>query len=233
MADDAQSWFAMRGRQLEWYRFFVHNRSAAGSLFTLLHVPFMLSFLAMVFIGLLPVDQVDVPVLLMSLAAVALLIYGEHLLDDTTRVGKPWATVLKDRTLFAVASIAFLGALSLGVYASWRYGTVLPTIGIVLGIGFSVLYGLEVWRFHSMAFGAIGMGAVAGFSYLAQALATSAPLDLLMALLLVLAGTGLAYVLLELYEHTKTSEYRFAWRALAVHFATIYALAALVAYFSL
>lgn len=56
-------------RQLAWYRYLVHNNSIPGSLFTLIHLPFMLAFLSLVVIGVAVFQAVDHTVLVLSLAS--------------------------------------------------------------------------------------------------------------------------------------------------------------------
>lgn len=215
-----------RGQRLEWYSIFVYNRSVAGSLFTLVHVPFMVAFLSMTIIGAEAAGAVDVTVLGLSLAVVAMLLYAEHLLDETTRVGKPWNTVLGDGALFALASLLFLASLIAAAYAMLRYGTGLPVVGVVAGILFTTLYGLEVKGFHTTGFGGVGMGAVAPFSYLAQTLMLGLGWSPVTAVLLLVFGSSYGYVLLSVYESTKGPEYHAAWRLLFFVFIIIYALAA-------
>ena len=143
-------------RNLGWYRHLVHNRSVPGSLFTLLHLPFMLSFLSLVLLGTFSLGRVDDVVLLLSLAAVAAMLYGEHMLDDTTDVGKPWDGQGPDIDRHGrrhvhhcdidrhVCQLPFRDLASIGRHRS--------------GIGFCTLYGLEIWNFHRVWFGALGMG---------------------------------------------------------------------------
>lgn len=216
-------------RQLDWYGALVHNRSVAGSLVTLLHLPFMAAFLAFVAIGAFVSPFMDGGILLLSLLAVALMLYGEHMLDDTTMVGKPWGTVFGDQTLVAMAMFLFALAAGIGLFVSTSYSNALPFAGVMVGILFSVLYGLEVWKFHTVEFGALGMGAIPAFSYLAQTMVAGTAPDYWLALLLLLFGITYAYVLLALYENTKTDERGFSWKVLGYHFVTIYALAAVVA----
>lgn len=216
---------------LGWYRHLVHNRSILGSLFTLLHLPFMLSFLSLVLLGTFMVRRVDGTVLLLALAAVAALLYGEHMLDDTTRVGKPWRTVLDDRTLVVSGTVLYIIALLIGGYASYHFGTVLPLAGVALGILFCTLYGLEMWRFHQVWFGALGMGAIAMFSYLAQTIITGQAPDVPLALMLLGAGFAYSYVLLGLYEHTKMDDTPVIWNILGGQFALSYILGLAVVWF--
>jgi hypothetical protein len=215
----------IHGRHLEWYWPLVHNRTILGSLFTLIHLPFMAAFLGMVIVGTFALGVINWTVLYLSLGAVGLTIYGEHLLDDTIGVGKPWNTVFSDRTLGTLAGVAFIGALVLGAYGSLYLTSPIPVIGVLVGIAFSVVYGLEIWRFHSIAFGGLGLGAVAPFSYTAQALALGNAWDPLLAGLLLLFGSTFGYVLLSLYETTKTDNYILAWKLLGMHFLTVYTLA--------
>ncbi len=217
----------MRGRHLEWYWPLVHNQTVLGSLFTLIHLPFMLAFLGMVVVGTFTLGVLNWTVLLLSLGAVGLTLYGEHMLDDTGRVGKPWDTVFSDRTLGAMAIIAFIGAFALGVYGSLYLASPIPAIGVLIGIAFSIVYSLEFWRFHSIAFGGFGLGAVAPFSYIAQTISLGSSFDLLLAGLLLLFGFTVGSVLLALYENTKTDNYVQAWKLLGLQFLMIYSLAIL------
>ncbi len=218
-------------RNLGWYRHLVHNRSVPGSLFTLLHLPFMLSFLSLVLLGTFSLGRVDDVVLLLSLAAVAAMLYGEHMLDDTTDVGKPWGTVLRDRTLIAMGVGMYIIAILIGMYASYHFGTLLPLAGIGLGIGFCTLYGLEIWNFHRVWFGALGMGAIAMFSYLAQATITGQVLDPPVAFMLLGVGFAFSYVLLGLYEHTKTDDSGVIWNILGGQFMLSYILGLAILWF--
>lgn len=218
-------------RDLGWYRYLVHNRSVGGSLFTLLHLPFMLSFLSLVLLGTLTVRSVDPAVLLLALGAVAAMLYGEHMLDDTTRVGKPWRTVFSDRTLVMFGLALYAVAVLIGAYASIRFGTALPVAGVALGILFCTLYGLEMWRFHQVWFGALGMGAIAAFSYLAQTVITGQAVDPPMVLLLLGTGFAFSYVLLGLYEYTKKDGGPVVWRLLGGQFVLSYILGIAVLWF--
>ena len=218
-------------RKLGWYRHLVHNRSVPGSLFTLLHLPFMLAFLSLALLGTFTIKNLEANVLLLALAAVAALLYGEHMLDDTTRVGKPWRTVFGDRTLVGFGLTLYVVAILIATYASFRFGTALPLAGVGLGILFCTLYGLEVWRFHQVWFGALGMGAIATFSYLAQAVITGQALDAPVALALLGTGFAFSYVLLGLYEHTKTDDSTVIWNLLGGQFALSYILGLAVLWF--
>ena len=160
------------------------------------------------------------------LLVVAVLLYGEHMLDDMTRVGKPWATIFSDRTLVELAVLLFAIAALIGGLASVMYSSPIPLIGVLIGIAFCILYGMEVWRFHEMIFGALGFGAIPAFSYLAQnTIAGKAAANLLIVVLLLVLGFVLGYVMLFLYERTKTAQHRVMWKLLAGHFLAIYALA--------
>ena len=46
-------------RKLGWYRHLVHNRSVPGSLFTLLHLPFMLAFLSLALLGTFTIKNLE------------------------------------------------------------------------------------------------------------------------------------------------------------------------------
>jgi hypothetical protein len=218
-------------RDLGWYRHLVHNRSVPGSLFTLLHLPFMLAFLSLALLGTFTVMKVDLTVLLLSLAAVASMLYGEHMLDDTTGVGKPWKTVFSDRTLTGFGVGLYILAFAIGAYASYHFATLLPIVGVSLGIVFCTLYGLEKWKFHQVWFGALGMGAIATFSYLAQTVITGQAADASVAMLLLGAGFAYSYVLLGLYEHTKRDGSKVIWNMLGGQFALSYILGLAVLWF--
>ena len=211
-------------RELAWYGHLVHNRSVPGSLFTLLHLPFMLSFLSLVLLGTLTVRNLDTEALWLALAAVAALLYGEHMLDDTTRVGKPWRTVFSDRALVFFGLTMYGIAIIIGAYASLHFGTILPLAGIALGILFCTLYGMEIWRFHQVWFGALGMGAIAMFSYLAQVVITGQASSAPVAFMLLGTGFAFSFVLLGLYEHTKKDGSSTIWNLLAGQFALSYVL---------
>lgn len=211
-------------RQLEWYRYLVHNNNIPGSLFTLIHLPFMLAFLSLVVIGAAAFQAVDRTVLVLSLAVVFLLLYGEHMLDDTTRAGKPWKTAFGDITLAVAGVSLFALALLIGIYASNALGSPFPGVAVGTGILFCALYSLELWNFHTVEFGALGMAIVPVSSYLTQALAANQEANSVIVISLGIFGFGYGYVMLALYEHTKTQEYKIAWRLLGLHFVLIYAL---------
>ncbi len=221
----------MEGRQLEWYRYLVHNRTVAGSLFTLVHVPFMLSFLCLVIIGAALVEPFDPLVLGLALAVVALLLYGEHSLDDMTSVGKPWDTVLTDRALMAIAGLVFTAAGAIGLYASVLFDTAIPFIGVLLGVLFCILYGMEIWKFHAISFGALGMGAVLPMSYLAQSVVIGSTVEYTVLLFCLIAGFIIGFLILWLYEQTKTPRYRQMWRLLAVQFLAVFAISGAILIF--
>ena len=213
------------GRQLGWYANLVNNKTILGSLATLVHLPFMLAFLSFVLIGSLVIPGMNIEVLILSLTVVSLLLYGEHMLDDMERVGKPWSTVFSDRTLAEFAVILFALSAAIGVYASVAFSTLIPFFGVLAGIMFCVLYGLEVWEFHRTEFGGLGMGAICAFSYLAQVLVTGSLVEPWTIIMLFAIGFVLGYIMLWLYEYTKTKEYQKAWRLLGLHLLLIYGLA--------
>lgn len=212
-------------RQLEWYKYLVYNKSTVGSLFTLIHLPFMLAFLSLVIIGTSAFRAVDNAVLGLSLAVVSLLLYGEHMFDDTTRAGKPWKTVFGDAALISAGCFAFILALLTGIYANRMLGSLFPGMAVGIGILFCTLYGLEFRRFHTIGFGALGMATIPVSSYLAQALALGLEANLIVITGLGVFGFGYGYVMLALYEHTKTQEYQISWKLLGLQLILIYALA--------
>ncbi len=217
------------GRQLGWYAHLVHNRSLIGSLFTLIHLPFLTAFLSLVLLGALTLPGIEPLVLLLSLLVVALLLYGEHMLDDMTGVGKPWNTVFSDRELLLLATMLFTFAILVGLLATVYFGSLLPLSGVLVGTGFCLLYGFEIWKFHNTEFGALGMGAIAVFSYGAQAITTHSSMNGFVALALGIFGFTYGYVMLALYEHTKTNEHQIAWRLLGLHLIMLYTLVGLFA----
>jgi hypothetical protein len=212
-------------RELGWYAYLVHNDTVIGSLATLVHLPFMLSFLAVVLIGAFATSSIDPLVLFLSLLVVALLLYAEHMLDDMSRVGKPWSTVFSDKALAEIAALLFAAAGIVGLLASFVYASVIPFVGVLIGTMFCILYGLEIWHFHAMVFGALGFGAIPAFSYVAQSMMGGLAISLTVVALLLVVGFVLGFVMLALYESTKTHWHSLAWRILAVHFAVIYSLA--------
>lgn len=214
-------------RPLGWYRVFVHSSTVAGSLVTLVHPPFMAAFLSLVVVGAMGVGY-DPTFLLLSLLAVGLLLYAEHMLDDTTMVGKPWETELSDRTLVLAAAVLLVLAGLVGAYASVLLGDILPLLGVVVGAVFSVLYGLEVWEFHRVSFGALGMAAITAFSHLVQARVLGVAAQPALVALVFVLGLTYSYVMLALYEHTKSSAHALAWSLLGLHFITVYVLATIV-----
>ncbi len=212
-------------RQLEWYKYLVYHKSVFGSLFTLIHLPFMLAFLSLVIIGAATFRIVDRTILGLSLVAVSLLLYGEHMLDDTTKAGKPWKTVFNDITLVSAGCFMFMLALLTGIYAGRILGSLFPGAAVGAGILFCTLYGLEFQSFHTIEFGALGMAAVPVSSYLAQVLALGLKANPIVIIGLGIFGFGYGYMMLALYEYTKTQEYKIAWKLLGLQFILIYALA--------
>ena len=212
-------------RQLEWYKYLVYNKSTFGSLFTLIHLPFMLAFLSLVIVGTVAFRVVDSTVLGLSLIVVSLLLYGEHMLDDTTRAGKPWKTVFGDAALVSASFFVFILALLAGIYANHILGSLFPGAAVGTGILFCALYGLEFRSFHTTEFGALGMATIPVSSYLAQVLALGLEANPIVIIGLGVFGFSYGYVMLELYEYTKTQEYKIAWKLLGLQFILIYALA--------
>jgi hypothetical protein len=210
-------------RQLEWFRYFVHPGTVIGSFFTLIGTPFMLAFLCLVIIGAVPVGQVNVTVLSLMVLAVGVMLYGEHMLDDSTISGKPWNTVLSDRVLLSMAALLFLIGLCIGVYLECITGSDLPAAFIFMGIIYCIVYGLDLY--HTVSFGAMGMGLIPAASYVAQVVSTDAVFHVLPIACLFIFGYTYGYVMLALYQHSKTENYKIAWRLLGVHFIMIYALA--------
>lgn len=214
-------------RELEWFRYFVHTNTVIGSLFTLIGTPFMLAFLSLVIIGAMPAGQVNLPILGAMVLAVGMMLYGEHMLDDSTIAGKPWNTVLSDRVLLTLATLLFVAALCIGAYLKSITGTDLPAAFIFLGMIYCIVYGFNIY--HTVGFGAMGMGIIPVASYAAQIVATG-PLIYTTHLVqmggLFVFGYCYGYVMLALYQHSKTENYKIAWKLLGIHFIMIYSLAA-------
>ncbi|VVB52658.1 Uncharacterised protein [uncultured archaeon] len=187
-------------RQLEWYKYLVYNKSIIGSLFTLMHLPFMLAFLSLVIIGTAAFKVVDSTVLGLSLASVSLLLYGEHMLDDTTRAGKPWKTVFNDAALVSTSCFVFILALSTGIYANRILGSLFPGAAVGIGILFCTLYGLEFRNFHTIEFGALCMATIPVSSYLAQVLTLGLEANPIVIIGLGVFGFGYGYVLRAYFE---------------------------------
>ena len=214
-------------RELEWFRYFVHTDTMIGSFFTLIGTPFMLAFLALVIIGAMPAGQVDLPVLGAMVLAVGMMLYGEHMLDDTTIAGKPWNTVLNDRVLLTLATLLFVVAMGIGAYLKSITGADLPAAFIFIGMIFCIVYGFNLY--HTVGFGATGMGMIPVASYAAQVISTGSliyPSHILLMISLFVTGYTYGYVMLALYQHSKTENYKIAWKLLGIHFIMIYALAA-------
>ena len=214
-------------RELEWFRYFVHTKTVIGSLFTLIGTPFMLAFLSLVIIGAMPAGQVNLPVLGAMMLAVGIMLYGEHMIDDTTISGKPWNTVLNDRVLLTLATLLFVAAMGIGAYLKSITGADLPAAFIFIGMVYCIVYGFNL--FHTVGFGAMGMGMIPVASYATQVVATGSLIynvHLIQIIGLFTFGYTYSYVMLALYQHSKTENFKIAWKLLGVHFIMIYSLAA-------
>lgn len=211
-------------RELEWFRYFVHPSTVVGSLFTLIGTPFMLAFLSLVIIGAMPVGQVNIPVLGAMVLVVGLLLYAEHMMDDTTLAGKPWNTVLGDRALLTLASVLFVTAVGVGAYLESITGSDIPMAFIFIGMIFCIVYGFNLY--HTVSMGAMGMGLIPIASYATQVVSTGAELNILYVIGLAIFGFAYGCVMLALYQFSKTENYKIAWKLLGIHFIMIYALAA-------
>lgn len=210
-------------RELEWFKYFVHPNTVLGSLFTLIGTPFMLAFLSLVIIGTMPAGQVNLTILGLMMLAVGMMLYAEHMLDDTTISGKPWNTVLSDRILLTLAPLLFMGALVIGSILLVITVSPLPAAFILLGMMFCIVYGLDI--VHTVSYGAMGMGLIPVASYVAQVVSTDATFYILPTVGLFILGYTYGYVMLALYQHSKTENYKIAWKLLGLHFIMIYALA--------
>ena len=214
-------------RQLEWFRYFVHPGTVLGSLFTLIGTPFMLAFLSLVIIGAVPAGQVNLTVLGLMMLAVGMMLYAEHMLDDSTISGKPWNTVLSDGVLLTLASLLFITALLIGFILQDITGSDLPAAFIFIGMIYCIVYGIELY--HTVNFGAMGMGIIPVASYVAQIVSTGSliyNIHLVQIVGLFIFGYCYGYVMLALYQHSKTENYKIAWKLLGLHFIMIYVLAA-------
>lgn len=206
-------------RELKWYKHLVFNRTVLGSLFTLLHLPFLFAFLSLAIIGAFLSDIVNLSILYVSLCIVFLLLWGEHMLDDTTVVGKPWETVFNDAALFRMAAICFVAAIIVGGYGCVVVDHIMPVVIVGIGCIFCSFYGLEIWKFHSLLFGSLAIGLIAVAALYLQTLSFHAIM-----LPIGIFGFSYGYIMLSLYEHTKTIKYEFAWKTLGLCFIMIYAL---------
>lgn len=216
-------------RELGWYKYFVYPGSVLGSLFTLVHMPFMLAFMSLVIIGTITLTTVNVNLLILSLLIVFLLLYAEHMMDDTTSVGKPWKTVFSDNFLIISCIILFFISGLIAVKTDMIYhlmGAAQPMY--VIGVMFCIMYGAEIAGFHRTWFGALGMGAIPIASYAAQVFASNSSINYITTAALGLFGFAYGYVMLELYEYTKTQNYKIAWKLLGVHFIMIYSIAVIL-----
>lgn len=193
----------------------------------------MLTFLSLVAVGATELKTIDRTAFILSLAVVALPLYGEHMLDDTTMVGKPWGTVFSDGSLTKMAAAMFILAGAIGLYASYLFGSMIPILGALLSIVLCCLYGLELWRFHTMCFGALGIAAVPSFSYLAQTIAAHSEADPFTILALAIFGFIVGYLMLILYESAKTGKYGITWKMLALYFVLVYAITGAIVLFRL
>ena len=211
-------------RELEWFKYFVHPGTILGSLFTLIGTPFMLAFLSLVIIGTMPAGQVNLTILSLMMLAVGMMLYGEHMLDDSTISGKPWNTVLSDGVLLTLASLLFITALLIGSILKCITESDLPAAFIFIGMIYCIVYGLELY--HTVNFGAMGMGIIPVASYVAQIVSTETEFHIMPAVGLFIFGYTYSYVMLALYQHSKTENYKIAWKLLGLHFIMIYALAA-------
>lgn len=214
-------------RELEWFKYFVHTNTVIGSFFTLIGTPFMLAFLSLVIIGAMPAGQVNLPVLGVMMLAVGIMLYGEHMLDDSTLAGKPWNTVFNDRVLLTLACVLFIIAMGIGAYLKSITGSDLPAAFIFIGMIYCIVYGFNLY--HTINFGAMGMGMIPVASYAAQIVSTGSliyNIHLVQIIGLFIFGYCYGYVMLALYQHSKTENYKIAWKLLGVHFIMIYALAA-------
>jgi len=155
------------------------------------------------------------------------MLYGEHMLDDSTISGKPWNTVLSDGILLTLASLLFITALLIGSILKCITGSDLPAAFIFIGMIYCIVYGLELY--HTVNFGAMGMGIIPVASYVSQIVSTGSliyNIHLVQIVGLFIFGYCCGYVMLALYQHSKTENYKIAWKLLGLHFIMIYTLAA-------
>lgn len=153
---------------------------------TLLHPPYTLWHLSFVTLGGCVVPVIRPAYLGLALLAFFLAVgVAAHALDEL--IGRPLRTRIPDRALIALAAIALLGAVAVGIYGaslvSW-WGLVFIAIG-----GFLVpAYNLEWFggRFHTDLWFAVMWG---GFPALAGAFSQTGRIDV--PTLLVSAGCGL------------------------------------------
>jgi hypothetical protein len=153
---------------------------------TLLHPPYTLWHLSFVTIGACVVQVIRPAYLGLALLAFFLAVgVAAHALDEL--IGRPLRTRIPDRVLIALAVVALLGAVTVGVYGAWLvswWGLVFIAIG-----GFLVpAYNLEWFggRFHTDLWFAVMWG---GFPALAGAFSQTGRIDV--PTLLVCSACGL------------------------------------------
>lgn len=150
--------------------FYALGRGRFGDLLTLLHPPYTLWHLSYFALGAAVAPRLHADRLWWGLAAFALAVgVSAHALDELH--DRPLQTGIGDRTLWALAACALLGALAIGVAGVLSVSAWLAPLVLAGGL-FLPAYNLELagGRFHSDAWFAIGWGAFPAFTgYFAEA----------------------------------------------------------------
>ncbi|HEY4452069.1 MAG TPA: hypothetical protein VGN13_10815 [Solirubrobacteraceae bacterium] len=150
--------------------FYALGGGRVGELLTLLHPPYTLWHLSYYALGAALAPQLHADRLLWGLAAFALAVgVAAHALDELH--DRPLQTGIGDGTLRALAAVALVGALAIGVAGVLSVSFWLAPL-VLLGGFFLPAYNLELagGRFHSDAWFAVGWGAFPAFTgYFANA----------------------------------------------------------------
>jgi hypothetical protein len=150
--------------------FYAARPGGARAWWTILHPPYTAWHLSYVAIGGALAPHVDGGRLVATVSAFFLAVgVTAHALDELH--GHPLATGLSDRTLWAVATVALIGSVGLGVIGLSRVGPGLAVF-ILVGSGLLFAYNLELFdgRLHNDVVFAVAWGSFPVLtSYYAQA----------------------------------------------------------------
>jgi hypothetical protein len=144
--------------------FYAIGGGRVGEVMTLLHPPYTAWHLSYFALGAAAAPSLYADRLLWGLAAFALAVgVAAHALDELH--DRPLRTSFTDRTLFAVASLALLAAVAIGVAGVITVSAWLAPL-VIAGAVFLPAYNLELagGRFHSDLWFAVGWGAFPAFT---------------------------------------------------------------------
>jgi hypothetical protein len=181
--DERPAYYARRGGRL-------------ADCWTLLHPPYTVWHLSYVVLGAGLASHVSATPLVLSVLAFFLAVgIAAHALDE--RAGHPLGTALDDRTLAASATVALVGAVTLGLYGAFWWDGVdwAVAVAVPVGVALVVGYNLELLggRLHSdLVFGLGWGGFPVAVGYLAQAPDLTSP-NVVSALAAVGAAVALTY----------------------------------------